>query len=76
MRVKLAQIMAGPEGVWPAGEIIDLPDEQALELCISGQASEVEEPGSSDLVVSATEVEEDLERATEGPATPRRRPRQ
>lgn len=38
MRVRMLSTAAGPAGVWPAGSIQDLPDEQGRALMAAGAA--------------------------------------
>jgi hypothetical protein len=36
--------MAGPEGAWPAGTVVSLPDEAAMALIAGGYAEAVDAP--------------------------------
>jgi hypothetical protein len=47
MQVKMQTLMAGPDGVFEAGKVADLPEEQALELVANGYAVLMEKPAKS-----------------------------
>lgn len=42
MKVKLRQIAAGPEGVHDAGDVVDLPQKDAVALVHAGQADAID----------------------------------
>jgi hypothetical protein len=42
MKVKINQPMAGPDGAYRAGEIVELDDKTAKKLIETGQAQEVD----------------------------------
>lgn len=65
MKVKLAGLSAGPAGVFPAGSVVDLPDQQARQLIASGQAEAVDAPVPNPEPEQATSGPE--EAATEKP---------
>jgi len=46
MRVRLKTLMAGPEGVFPAGSVANVPREEAEALIAGGFAERFDQPES------------------------------
>jgi hypothetical protein len=53
LKVKLRQIMAGPDGTYDAGQEVDLPDAMAVELISTHQADPVD-PIPAEVAVAKT----------------------
>lgn len=41
MKVRMTTLAAGPQGVWPAGQEVEIPDAQAVQLIEAGYAEPV-----------------------------------
>ena len=52
MKIKLLNACAGPEGAWPAGSKIDLPDDQAQPLVDGGYAELLDAPATQEAVAT------------------------
>ncbi len=72
MRVRLKTLMAGPQGVFQPGSIIDPPAEEAEALISAGYAERLERPPETAGVETATI--DPGGRATRTPARPRKTP--
>jgi hypothetical protein len=44
MKIKMNTLAAGPAGTFPAGSVVDFPDDEARALITGGYAKAVEEP--------------------------------
>ena len=72
MKLRLKTLMAGPDGVFPPGSVIDPPDDEAEALISAGYAERLEPP----LETGGVEVAAIIpgSRATRPPARPRKTP--
>lgn len=57
MKLKLLTLMAGPHGVYNAGQIVDMPEAQAKELIGSGYAVACEMPAKKAVVMESAMVQ-------------------
>ncbi len=57
MRIKLLTLMAGPQGAYDAGQIVDMPEVQAKELISGGYAVACDMPVKKAMVMETAMVQ-------------------
>ncbi len=75
MKIRLKTLMAGPEGVFPPGSVIEVSSEEARALIAGGYAEPVpnpDAPQAPELPVVETAALEPGSRAVKPPVRPRR----
>jgi hypothetical protein len=65
-RVKMLTLSAGPNGVIPVGQIVEVDDKEAKELVEGGYAEAVEEPNHQEEEKPADEQPEEEEKPKRG----------
>ena len=72
MKVRLKTLMAGPDGVFPPGSVIDPPNDEAEALISAGYAERLERPPETAAAEAA--AIDPGSRATRPPARSRKTP--
>jgi hypothetical protein len=66
MKVRLKTLMAGPEGVFPPGSVIDLDASEADALIAAGYAERLERPAETAAIEPGTRAVKSIPRPRKG----------